>query len=329
MNKIWTQEEIDFLKENYPSFGAKFCAEKLNRTAKAVQNKCSFLKVKPTKITLKKIKREAQLKYNEERPNADFNVNIEQFLDIRTSEVAYFLGFLWADGYIVRQEVRLSILTVDMNVIKPTLDKLGKWNYNERIRNGGNPICTAFTNNKKLFDFLVDNDFKIKSGASADKILDRIPNHLKHYFFRGLVDGDGHINKNGIFISSCYKQNWKYVIDVSAELFIKSYVYQSSYKNSSSSKLEMNGLNGVGFGDYIYQNIETDNIGLPRKFESYLKLKNKVENGEKSVSNKKKTLSLEMYNNGFSITEIMKEIDIPSTTLRRFIKSLPIHIHSK
>ena len=30
MNKIWTQEEIDFLKENYPSFGAKFCAEKLN-----------------------------------------------------------------------------------------------------------------------------------------------------------------------------------------------------------------------------------------------------------------------------------------------------------
>lgn len=324
MNKKWTQEETDFIKENYPNFGGKICAEKLERSIGSIHNKCHLLKIKPSVDALRKINRDAQLKYNENRLNTDFNVNVEQFINIQTPEVAYFLGFLWADGYIVRQEVRLSILTVDMNAIKPALDKIGKWNYNERVRNGGKPICTAFTNNKKLFDFLVDNDFKIKSGASADKILNKIPLHLKHYFFRGLVDGDGHINKNGIFISSCYKQNWKYVIDVSNELFIKSYVYQSSYENSSSSKLEMNGLNGVGFGDYIYKNIETDNIGLPRKFESYLKLKNKVENGEKYVSNKKKTLSLEMYNDGFSITEIMKEINIPSTTLRRFIKSLPI-----
>jgi hypothetical protein len=322
MNKIWTGEDITFLIEDYPLQGASFCAKKLNRTVRAVQSKCSLLKIRPLKETITSNNRQAQLKYNESRPNTDFNVNVEQFLDIKTPGVAYFLGFLWADGYIVRQEIRLSILSVDMGAIKSTLNVLGKWNYNERVRSEGNPICTAFTNNKKLFEFLVKNDYKIKSGASADKILKRIPLHLKHYFFRGLIDGDGHINKNGIFISSCFQQNWKYVSDICIELGIKSYSYQSITDKSKSSKLEMNGINGLLFGDYIYQNIELDNIGLLRKFNSYLKLKNKVENGERYVSDKNKTLALEMYNSGFSIVDIIKDIGIPSTTLRRFIKSI-------
>lgn len=323
MNRIWTKEEINFLKENYPLYGAKFCSEKLKRTIRAVQSRCSLQKIKPLKETITRNNRQAQLEYNENRPNSDFNINVDQFLNIQTPEVAYFLGFLWADGYMVRQEIRLSIVSKDMYTIKPVLDKLGKWNYSERKSEGRKPTCTAFTNNRKLFEFLEDNDFKIKSGASADKILSKIPNHLKHYFFRGLIDGDGHINKNSIVISSCLKQDWKYIFDISLELGIKCYCYKSIRDGSKSSKVEMNGINGLLFGDFIYQNIELDNIGLPRKFNNYLKLKNKVENGEIYVSNKNKVLALEMYNNGFSITQIIKDIGIPSTTLRRFIKSLP------
>ena len=323
MNKIWTQEDIAFLRENYPLQGASFCAEKLSRSVGAIHTKCYLLKIKPLKETITRNNKQAQLKYNESRPNTDFNVNVEQFLNIETPEVAYFLGFLWADGYIVRQEVRLSVVKTDMDNIKPTLDKLGKWNYNERIRDGGNPICTAITGNKRLFDFLSDNNYQIKSGANADKILNKIPHHLKHYFFRGLVDGDGHINKRGIFVSSCVNQDWGYLFDISKELNIKSYSYQSISEESSSSKFEINGLNGLLFGDYIYQNIEVDNIGLDRKYQSYLELKSSVELGQRYVSNKNKILALEMYNSGFSLIEIMKELGIASTTLRRFIKYLP------
>lgn len=323
MNKIWTEEETNFLKENYPKFGAKYCADKLGRSLSAVHNRCYLFKIKPSKETLKRLASEAQINYQKERSNDDFNVNVEQFLDITTPEVAYFLGFLWADGYIVRQEIRLSILSVDMETIKPTLDKIGKWNYNERVRGESKPICTAFTNNGRLFEFLKNNDFKIKSGTSANKILNKIPKTIKHYFFRGLIDGDGHIGKSTLTISSCFNQDWSYVQDVCKILDIKNYIYRCEYDSGKSSAIEMNGINGLKFGDYIYENIELENIGLPRKYEKYLELQRKVESGQKYVANKKKVLALEMYNDGFSIKDIMKEIEIPETTLRRFLNSLP------
>jgi|GEM_PF-2288150 len=322
MNKIWTEEETTFLKDYYPTKGAKYCAEKLNRTIKAVHNRCSFFKIKPNPESLKILLSEAQVKYQSGRANSDYNVNVEQFIDIQTPEVAYFLGFLWADGYIVRQEIRLSILTVDMDTIKPTLNKLGKWNYNKRTRDGGKPICTAFTNNKKLFDFLVDNDFKIKSGASADKILDKIPFHLKHYFFRGLIDGDGHIYTRGVTISSCYNQDWSYISNLTNFLNIKSYIYRSVSDNGKSSVIEMNGINALHFCEYIYNGIENDYIGLVRKYNGFLKLKSSVENGQRYVANKKKILALEMYNSGIPITQIIKDINIASTTVRRYLKSI-------
>ncbi|HSE99939.1 MAG TPA: LAGLIDADG family homing endonuclease [Nitrososphaeraceae archaeon] len=329
-NKIWTQEEINFFNENYPNFGAKFCADKLDRSIGSIHTKCYLLKIKPTPESLKLLLSEAQIKYQNSRPNADYNVNVEQFLDIQTPEAAYFLGFLWADGYIVRQEVRLSILTVDMDIIKPTLDKIGKWNYNERVRDGGKPICTAVTNNKKLFDFLVDNDFKIKSGASADKILGKIPLHLKHYFFRGLVDGDGCIDKNGISISSCYNQDWNYVSNLNDSLDINSYIYRKIQKSGKYSVIEINCINGLVFCEYIYKNRDVDNIGLYRKFLKYLELKSYIENGRNYVVNEKKGIALEMYNSGVPITQIMKDINIASTTLRRYLKQSPLYeeIHS-
>jgi len=45
--------------------------------------------------------------------------------------------------------------------------------------------------NRPLVKYLVDNDYLVKSNASADKILSTIPEKFQHYFFRGLIDGDG------------------------------------------------------------------------------------------------------------------------------------------
>ena len=320
MNRIWTEDELIFLKENYPLQGAKFCAEKLSRSVGSIHTKCYLLKIKPLKETITRNNKEAQLKYNKNRLNTDFNVNVEQFLNIETPEVAYFLGFLWADGYIVRQEVRLSIAEEDMNIIKPTLNKIGKWNYNIRVRDGYKPICTAITSNKRLFDFLIDNDFKIKSGASADKILSKIPYHLKHYFFRGLIDGDGCIDSNKVSISSNYKQDWKYVYDLNINLGIKSYIYRKEQKTGSYSVIEMNGVNGLMFCEYIYKDREKDDIGLNRKFIKYLELQNSVKNGRNYIANEKKSQAIELFNNGIPITEIIKTLNIASTTVRRCLK---------
>lgn len=47
-NVFYTEEEIIFLKENYPRFGSKLCAQRLNRTLKAIRAKASLLGLKFT-----------------------------------------------------------------------------------------------------------------------------------------------------------------------------------------------------------------------------------------------------------------------------------------
>lgn len=323
MNKIWTQENIDFLKNFYPEKGAIYCAEKLNRGIPAIYSRCSMLKIRPTLEYLKESRRNRVLKYNDNRPNSDFKVNLDQFLNIEKPEVAYILGYLWADGYIVRNEIRLEILKTDMDTIKSVLLELGDWNFQERVRDNNKPITRAATNNRKLVDFLIDNDYKLKSGTSADKILSKIPNCLKHYFFRGLIDGDGCINKNRLSISSTYTQDWSYVEKITNELSIKSYTYRKINNKNKYSVIEINGINGLVFCEYIYKNINNDNIGLNRKFLKYLELKNHIENGRNYLVGEKKILALEMYNGGIPITQIMKDINIASTTVRRYLKQTP------
>lgn len=43
---LWTDEEVEFLKENYPSKGKRFCAETLARTDGAIRSKACELKLK-------------------------------------------------------------------------------------------------------------------------------------------------------------------------------------------------------------------------------------------------------------------------------------------
>lgn len=45
----WTDEDIDFLKKNYPSKGRKFCANELNRNESSVQKKINSLGLKKKK----------------------------------------------------------------------------------------------------------------------------------------------------------------------------------------------------------------------------------------------------------------------------------------
>jgi len=44
--KKWTKQEVDFLKEYYPTKGHKYCAEKLNRSNSSIFNKVKKLKIR-------------------------------------------------------------------------------------------------------------------------------------------------------------------------------------------------------------------------------------------------------------------------------------------
>jgi hypothetical protein len=50
----WTKEEEQFLIDNYAEYGAIYCAEKLNKNARAIYNKAFTLKLKANKLWTKK-----------------------------------------------------------------------------------------------------------------------------------------------------------------------------------------------------------------------------------------------------------------------------------
>lgn len=218
------------------------------------------------------------------------------FLNIKTPEVAYILGLLWADGYIfsnkVTKQYRVCIegLETDLYLLLDIFYKTGKWNVNRRIRKNRKPQMTIATGNKYLYHFLIENDYEIKSKHSANKILSKIPENLKHYWFRGLIDGDGslYLNKKRSMsqfnCSSCRDQEWNFFTNLLKKLGIKRYTIRPSVKLKnlkSTNKISYysdiritNRKEIIKLLDYIYKDFSIDNIGLKRKYNTFLEIKN-------------------------------------------------------
>lgn len=345
-SKRWSIDEINFLIENYSERGGRYCANSLkNRSIECVNVKARFLGLR-INTDIKKI-RDAKLEkeYQDSRLNSDFNVNVEKFLDIKTKEVAYFLGFLWADGHVKEafesnrklRDISLKISTDDFLDIKKVLNSIGDWRiYDVKTKEGWKNATDIRTRNIRLNNFLVENDYHIKSYSSANKIISKIPNELKHYFFRGLSDGDGCFyysdKKYRMFkqfsITSNYNQDWTYMECIFNQIGLIYNVDKTiTNKGHKYSRIRLIGNNAKLFGDYIYKGMHEDFIGLKRKYNKYLLIKESVENGiiQKSrnpeLLDKQKEMAINLNKEGITRNEIIKKTGIAGTTLSRLIKN--------
>lgn len=268
----YTPEIIEIIRQFYPSGGSKICAEKTGLKRRVIIEIAQRNEIKKINIP---------------------TFNLEPFFNIELPEVAYVLGLIWADGYV---SVEANIVTVrmiasDINEIKEIFHKTGKWNEKQYLPLGNRkPVIILSVYNKKFAEFLCENDYRVKSGASACKILSKIPENLKHYFFRGLIDGDGSFctvkSKKGkelrgcLTISSNIKQDWNYVENLCKNLFIKYGINRRAHINKKSGNLNscstfaiQNKLGVIIFGNYIYQNYENDKIGLTRKYLKFERIR--------------------------------------------------------
>ena len=104
MKNKWTQDEIKFLIENYPSYGKEYCAKKLNRESSSIFKKASRLKLKVNSDVRLANNIKAQVKFQNERPNNDFNINIDdmqekiRLLEDQVSNIRVAKGMRRRDG---------------------------------------------------------------------------------------------------------------------------------------------------------------------------------------------------------------------------------------
>lgn len=272
-----TETEKEFIIQNYPLKGAQFCAKYLNSKIETIRSFASRNKIKcltEFRSTIRKGLR---------KDISEYKVDANKFLEIRDPISAYILGLIWADGHIKirgrQHETSFANTYPDANYFLKVFKENGNWNfYNKKRQNiKWKDSCIIYTSNRYLAEFLYQNDYKAKSQASADKILNLIPDNLKNYWFLGLLDGDGSIkslkgNYSVIFTSSI-EQDWSFLIKLCQDLNIKYFHGKTKKEAGKNSRIGIfNRSDALTLLDYLYQNYENDKIGLPRKYEKYISM---------------------------------------------------------
>lgn len=266
----YTDKEIKFLKDNYEKYGAKYCSNVLGRGIDAINAKAN---------------KEGLYYKREEIHDSLRPIPLEQFNKIISKEVAYFLGYFWADGNIKNYKSKngkitywricLEIVKKDGSDILNIMNKIGKWSIQKRKRKKSWQETWSFvTNNKPLYSFLEENDYHMKSYNEPIKILSKIPKELQVFFWRGYFDGDGSCGFCGrgryFEVSSTYEYKWTELINLCESLNVTNYkIYRDiSKKGHRSSKLKVYGYAIEPILKYLLKS----NLGLKRKTEIINKL---------------------------------------------------------
>lgn len=195
------------------------------------------------------------------------------FSNIDSKEKAYWLGFLYADGYVHSNSNEISITSKD----RDHLEKFRKAiKSNNKI---GESIDKRFSSMPKIYHFSIrDKQLKsdlIKWGCVPNKSLTltkipNIPRDFVSHFIRGYFDGDGSLHwLNGTknfrisFVGTA-----PFLKDIQKELGLSLSLGQ--HKGNQSKYFQVAGRKQVPMIlDYIYKDSD-ENIRLTRKYKNYL-----------------------------------------------------------
>jgi len=278
----WAKEDIDFLINNYEKNGIAYICKYLNKSKDSVQY---YAKKFDLKIDEESRRTRILNKLNYRDPDS-FNVNPYNFFNIDKKEISYILGLLWADGFGYSNKISVTLIENDGKELIGIFENTGKWKIKYKTPLNRKPQITFSTYNRLIYEFLKENDFKNKKTISPQKILFRIPDNLKHYFFRGYFDGDGTIfMKKGQYVlnlTSSYNQDWKIYENLMKKLEIIYHISRVERVNNLNrinrySRIIITNRDGIiKFCEYIYENFENEKMGLKRKYNIFLNIKKTI-----------------------------------------------------
>lgn len=198
----------------------------------------------------------------------------------KSPSISYFLGFLWADGFITTRDSRycvgLGIYSEDfLKYIDPILPDF-KWSVKYHTQNGRKPQIRARIYSKELALYLSSLGFSEKE-KGPQKVLSRIPEDLQKYWFRGFFDGDGCVyisrNKKCFSVDICgpYTQDWGCCEQLCRALNITKYsIKKNDTKYGKNSHFRIRNIPEIlTFMNHVYDGFSNDHIGFTRKYEKF------------------------------------------------------------
>ena len=178
-----TPYQKQFIKDNYEIMETSKIAEITGLTVKQI---CDYAR----RQGLKK-------QYITQEGRSKYTVDYHFFDVIDTEEKAYWLGFLYADGYVGKDGIELGLCKQDEFHLEKFKTSL-KSNTPIKYRNvKGFPQTRIFISSRYLVEKLhnlgcVQNKSLILKFPS----IDIVPTYLVRHFIRGYFDGDGSISIN-------------------------------------------------------------------------------------------------------------------------------------
>ena len=257
----WTDEELEYLRDNYSIMKNKDIASHLGRTKNAIE-------IKAERIGLRK-------------PRILYDHHYFDVID--TEHKAYWLGFVYADGYISISEhsntFGIELSRIDQPHLKKfNIDIQGNVNirlFDKRLNDKVYNMCSIRLFSKEIVNGLLNH------GVTQDKtytcLFPNIENNLVRHFIRGYMDGDGSIYKENKRM--CASVNFtcaseKFLEGLRVALYnngINSYICQDR-AGSIAKKLYIKGIvNCDNYFKFIYDDAT---IYLDRKYEKYINIYN-------------------------------------------------------
>lgn len=212
-----------------------------------------------------------------------FNINVFDTID--TEEKAYWLGFIFADGYIGSTPIRedkKSVYNFELSLALKDIEHLEKFkkfiSFEKEITKDSYR-CRLMVANKHFWTIL--NSYGCVPNKSLTlKFPNCIPNDLIRHFIRGYFDGDGCITRH-VYVNTVSPA----INVIGTSDFLNNIInYSNTTPNIRHDKrhseetliLEWHKDDGIKFINYLYKN---SSIYLDRKFKLY----NFFKDGSRSV----------------------------------------------
>ena len=207
-----------------------------------------------------------------------YSVN-EDFFDHWSGQMAYLLGFTFADGSIYKTSLSWDIQKRDLDL----LEKINK------IINSTYPISVR----KRSCRLRISNQIFIRGAVKRGLVpkknmrdeLPKIPERFIRHFVRGFLDGDGWIiirtGRNEIDIGFSSGNND--ILEILSSLIYRELGILGKVRTKDkitprgiraiTRQLEYYCLNAVELADWLYGGLTTKDLYLKRKYYKYLKAK--------------------------------------------------------
>ena len=223
--------------------------------------------------------------------------NTEYFNNINTADKAYWLGFIWSDGYIAKRDrgkhfeynLKIALKESDYHHLEKFVkningnypihfyDSTGFKNQETKSRE-----CRIFITNKKVVSYLYEDLGIIPRRTNPNKLIEIIPENLHKYFILGVFDADGSFSA---YQKDTYGEKLNVAFGGSIQLlnFIQRHLIEKEIIKDSCRKLTQRHENkdgdwktlsfsgkvqGMKILNYLYNSP----IYLDRKYQKYLDL---------------------------------------------------------